>query len=367
MEETIDLNDPTEEKQDIVNQDDVKGAIAKSTASIPVKDQKILWARAAGRCSMPECRIELTMEKLERGHLTYGEMCHIVGEKEKAARGKSLMPFDERNRYHNLILLCANHHTIIDEDVTKYPVEILHKIKVEHEQWVSDSLALIDPKPDEKVYAAVIDLLTTQLYLDKWNWFVSNASSNVLPIAFGYSYEVVSERLIAIDWPGTKPELEESMKNVMQSYVKYVDHFLSGSTINDNSPDFHVADFWYKRIYMNPDYDYYSKKHSLWARKSFALLAVYTARLNEYIKAVRKYNNPEYYLLRGKFLIYDDLGTHNGGEPTIVQSKLELAIERLEKINKEIKYFESEKIEDYRIPFSPTPYTEKTKVNQKDR
>lgn len=336
----------------VSEQGDSQSSPAKTTAGIPVKDQKILWARAAGRCSMPDCRMELTLEKLEKGQLTFGEMCHIVGEKEKAARGKSAMPFEERNGYHNLILLCANHHTHIDGDENKFPIEILHKIKSDHEQWVNESLALIEPKPDEKVYAAVIDMLTTQLNLDQWNWFVNNAARNILPKFFGYSYEVVMERMIAIDWPGTNPELEEAMKNVMKAYVEYVNHFLSGSTIMEHSPHFHVPDVWYKKIYNNPDYHYYSKRNSLWARKSFALLAVYTASLNDYVKAVRAYNNPEYYLLRGKFLIYDDLGTHHGGEPTILKSKLEIALDSLKKINEEIRKFESEDIKDYRFDFT---------------
>ena len=53
---------------------------------ISQKNAKILWARAAGRCSLPECRLELTLEKIEEGMLTYGEMCHIVGEK-KSGQG----------------------------------------------------------------------------------------------------------------------------------------------------------------------------------------------------------------------------------------------------------------------------------------
>ncbi|MEA1975365.1 MAG: hypothetical protein U9N10_07360, partial [Bacillota bacterium] len=39
-----------------------------------------------------------------------------VGEKEDAARGKSQLSLDERNTYHNLILLCPTHHTEIDKN-----------------------------------------------------------------------------------------------------------------------------------------------------------------------------------------------------------------------------------------------------------
>jgi len=33
------------------------------SGTINSKDQKILWARAAGRCSMPDCRRKLTFDK----------------------------------------------------------------------------------------------------------------------------------------------------------------------------------------------------------------------------------------------------------------------------------------------------------------
>jgi len=51
---------------------------------IKSKDQKILWSRAAGRCSIPDCRRKLTFNKSEEsGSITFGQMCHIVGEKKQ--------------------------------------------------------------------------------------------------------------------------------------------------------------------------------------------------------------------------------------------------------------------------------------------
>ena len=49
--------------------------------AISDKESKVLWGKAAGRCSMPDCRKELTLEKeLANDIILFGEMCHI-GEK----------------------------------------------------------------------------------------------------------------------------------------------------------------------------------------------------------------------------------------------------------------------------------------------
>ena len=68
------------------------------------KDIKLLWGRAANRCSI--CKIELTQDSESvSSSFTLGEQAHIVGEKESAARGISKLSVDDRNSYHNLILL----------------------------------------------------------------------------------------------------------------------------------------------------------------------------------------------------------------------------------------------------------------------
>jgi len=53
-------------------------------AYIRDKDQRILWGRAAGMYSL--CTVRLTFEDAAGESATVGEMCHIIGEKEGAAR-----------------------------------------------------------------------------------------------------------------------------------------------------------------------------------------------------------------------------------------------------------------------------------------
>lgn len=96
---------------------------------------------------MPDCRALLVQDRTKADReAIVGEMAHIRGEKPGAARYDSNMTDDERNSYDNLIFLCVRCHTIIDKQVSTYTVDLLHKIKTEHEDWVRGSLqeAMLD-------------------------------------------------------------------------------------------------------------------------------------------------------------------------------------------------------------------------------
>lgn len=108
--------------------------------AISQKDIKLLWGRSGNRCAL--CQTTLTQDKeAVTSSFTLGEQAHIVGEKEGAARGKSPVSLEERNSYHNLILLCPTCHTEVDSNEEDWPVEKLYKHKSEHELWVTESLS----------------------------------------------------------------------------------------------------------------------------------------------------------------------------------------------------------------------------------
>lgn len=65
-------------------------------------------------------------------------MAHVIAKKPKGPRGISSSKED--NSYKNLILLCANHHIEVDQNEHKYTVELLNKIKSEHEHFIKSSL-----------------------------------------------------------------------------------------------------------------------------------------------------------------------------------------------------------------------------------
>ncbi|MFM4776005.1 HNH endonuclease signature motif containing protein [Aeromonas veronii] len=97
--------------------------------SISNPELKKLYGLAAGRCSI--CKINVFDNDV---HI--GEMAHIIAKKPKGTRGEVNI-IGNINSYDNLILLCANHHTEVDQNPIFYTVDKLHRIKLEHENSVA--------------------------------------------------------------------------------------------------------------------------------------------------------------------------------------------------------------------------------------
>lgn len=315
------------------------------SSSINSKEQKILWGRAAARCSMPDCRRKLTFDKLSvTDSVTLGEMCHIVGEKnnKNSPRGISKLPLDERNKYSNLILLCSHHHKVIDKDENSWPIEILHQIKDEHEIWVEESLATNSLTPENVVYSNIIDNLNSYLKLDQYNWYMGNAVRNIIHEDLIDAGDYIEERLLAIDWPKSNIDLENSVINLMESFSKYIHHFMKYAVKTGPDFEFYREDTSYKQIFPNPNYHYFTERNMLWAKKNFFLLSDYIIKLNDFVKNVRKDFNPLFHLKRGKFLIIDDFGMYHGGVTTLVLPIQKDVDKWLDRINLEINKFEKE-------------------------
>jgi hypothetical protein len=84
---------------------------------LSVKDRKKLWSAASGICSYHH-KGEICERKLfaENGTIdtNLGDECHIIGEKPGVARYQE--KFAEKETYNNAIILCKNHHKIVDDN-----------------------------------------------------------------------------------------------------------------------------------------------------------------------------------------------------------------------------------------------------------
>ena len=90
---------------------------------------KRLFAMSGNRCAFPRCSTPLV-----EGDIMIGEVCHIRAASTGGPRFDPLQSPDERHGSANLILLCANHHTVIDDDLIAYPVDRLLAMKADHER-----------------------------------------------------------------------------------------------------------------------------------------------------------------------------------------------------------------------------------------
>lgn len=112
-----------------------------SRKSISIKEQKLVWGFAAARCSHPSCRILCVAAASGNDpNVTLGEIAHIHSYSDDGPRASKNMPVDERNKYENLILLCANHHTEVDGQPETYNEDVLKGWKSQHEMWIEEQL-----------------------------------------------------------------------------------------------------------------------------------------------------------------------------------------------------------------------------------
>jgi len=122
---------------------------------------KILWGRAAGRCSKPDCREVLIATTKKGESYLIGEMAHEVARNIGGPRAIDVKGSDE---YENLILLCPTHHRIIDKAPKgEFSVDELKEWKRQHEAWV-DSLSEVEKVPDFHTLARLLLRLLDENY-----------------------------------------------------------------------------------------------------------------------------------------------------------------------------------------------------------
>jgi hypothetical protein len=121
------------------------------TSGPGITDIKRLFSHSGNRCAFPKCKTPVFLE----GALV-AAVCHIRGEKAGSARYDPKQPPEERQAYANLVLMCATHHAVIDDDEVSYTVDRLLQIKAAHE-------AEATPIPDVEVTKIV------QVYINTIN------------------------------------------------------------------------------------------------------------------------------------------------------------------------------------------------------
>lgn len=106
---------------------------------ISEKSRKILWARSGNRCA--SCRVRLVIDQtLQDAESVIGEECHIVSAAVGGPRYQARYPSDRIDLPENLVLLCAVHHKMVDDQREHYSAEVLRTMKRHHEMWVETKL-----------------------------------------------------------------------------------------------------------------------------------------------------------------------------------------------------------------------------------
>ena len=97
---------------------------------ISQKTAKILFGQARGRCAFPSCENPLIAPQTSTDDAAVlGQIAHIVGASDSGPRGDPVFPREELNKESNLLVLCPNHHVLVDAHDSTYTVAELRRWK----------------------------------------------------------------------------------------------------------------------------------------------------------------------------------------------------------------------------------------------
>jgi len=115
-----------------------------SRGSISADATLRLWVLAGGRCEY--CNRYLLEDEYTTYAYNLAERAHIVGATESSGspRGVDSLPLDQREEPENLMLLCREHHRLIDSLIEEHTVDGLHQMKRLHEERIRLLTGLTD-------------------------------------------------------------------------------------------------------------------------------------------------------------------------------------------------------------------------------
>lgn len=145
-----------------------------SHTKINTKTQNLLWAISGGRCQYDGCNKVLYQDILTKKNYNSAYIAHIVGDKPDGPRGDATRSPLLANDIANLMLLCDEHHRLVDKvDVAGHPESRLLEMKQKHEARIARQTAIAPNKSSEIIL------------------YGANIGSNSSPLSYRSSCEVL--------------------------------------------------------------------------------------------------------------------------------------------------------------------------------
>ncbi|MGU8079798.1 hypothetical protein [Burkholderia pyrrocinia] len=106
-------------------------ACSRGAASPDAHTQRRLFAASAGYCQNPGCSNELFVDAAGKS-IHIAEMAHVFAANDGGPRAKPELSEEERGAFENLVMLCANCHTMVDKAPDAFPDTMMLSWKREH-------------------------------------------------------------------------------------------------------------------------------------------------------------------------------------------------------------------------------------------
>lgn len=102
------------------------------------KTVSILIARAGGRCQFENCNKNVFLDEVTLDDTNDSNVAHIIASSPDGPRGSEALSFVMSDKIENLMLMCLDHHHLIDEKGREhiYTVERLRSMKASQEERV---------------------------------------------------------------------------------------------------------------------------------------------------------------------------------------------------------------------------------------
>lgn len=106
-------------------------ACSRGAASPDAHTQRRLFASSAGYCQNPGCANELFVDAAGKS-LHIAEMAHVFAANDRGPRADPNLSEAERGAFENLLMLCANCHTMVDKAPEAFPHQMMLGWKRDH-------------------------------------------------------------------------------------------------------------------------------------------------------------------------------------------------------------------------------------------
>jgi len=269
---------------------------------ISFKTRIILWGHSGGKCFL--CRQDLIVED-DSVPALIGDIAHIVAEHNDGPRGNPLLAPEEKNSPENLLLLCKNCHKKIDDQILKYSVDELKKIKSSHLEWIKKSLSASDiqKQKDTEIYVTYIEDWEKLVHLSERNAWTSWVLGPNVELWKRVEKDLQETRrwIFSRIWPKRHTSLEKSFENFSCVLHDFLEVFHEHSSSRSDL-------FETERFYKIPDWDEPRYKKLLDEYENHVALVTslvmeLTKAANHICEKVRELIAPWYRLKEGALIV----------------------------------------------------------------
>ncbi len=203
---------------------------------------------SANECANPECDRKLVARD---GETIVSKICHIEAASKNGPRFNSKMNDDDRRHFDNLILLCDECHSIIDnpENEDKYPVSLVQSWKKMHENNSQQRILVKNPGLINQAINGIADLEFEEMNQDLDSLIPFNISDKISHNAikrnkslieeYGKYYPKINSLYRELEKQGSFKK-EKLLRNIKQLYIRIKGQYVLDSsnelqTIQDNA------------------------------------------------------------------------------------------------------------------------------------